>query len=765
MKARKALAGIGILLLGSFAACAGERGTDGTNGSNGEPGRNGEPGKGGEPGEVGAAGEAGAPGSAGEAGPPGSPGKSVPDPDYPRSGVVALALADTSAASIPEAVKAKVVQYGSGTLPAGTQFPLVATSTDGVRALAGLTQSVVVKWLDPLRWDGAPTAPRFGANADYIAYFGDGWAGVAGSPPQWNGSGTAAWIWVNHEYISGTSPTATTDAKGQQLFFAQTLQSWGVLTNDVNASTWADEALGKFIAQSKRQVGGSWLHIVQDPSTLAWSIDRSATALRYDASDATLIKVSGTSVSAQKDDKGAGLPAGVVVGTLGNCSGGQTPWGTVLTGEENTQDYYGDLEACWNGDQKFVAGAGCDKGADLSLVTPASTSSEYGKSPDAAHRKERDAYGWMVEMDPGVAATEYEGRTTPGTGHKKLGALGRARWEMAGFVVDPSWKLPSGKPLVLYASEDRRGGRVFKFVSKEVYTTGMTKAQTRALLDQGTLYVAHFAGLDNLTGDTLVGGAVPTEAAPGTGRWLKLSVDSTDVAPNAATLGAASKTVGEALKDKSWNGLGGFPTDDAVRKALFTACNKVGVMELNRPEDAEWNPKDPSGKPRLYIAFTNHTGFTALDQNGKMFDPATHATDSKKRPDAAGSIFALEEADPTNPAASSTFKYLRVWKGSTTPGLFATANPDNLVIDKDGGVWFGTDGAFKAAKQPDALYYLDLDPAHKALSTPTYGLPFRVVTMPSDAEATGPAFSSDMRTLFVSVQHPGEDVYSSWPGR
>ena len=67
----------------------------------------------------------------------------------------------------------------------------------------------------------------------------------------------------------------------------------------------------------------------------------------------------------------------------------------------------------------------------------------------------------------------------------------------------------------------------------------------------------------------------------------------------------------------------------------------------------------------------------------------------------------------------------------------------------------------------DAVYYLDLDPAHKAgqpgIVNATFGKAFRVAAMPSDAEATGPALSSDMRTLFVSVQHPGEGVYSTWP--
>ena len=163
------------------------------------------------------------------------------------------------------------------------------------------------------------------------------------------------------------------------------------------------------------------------------------------------------------------------------------------------------------------------------------------------------------------------------------------------------------------------------------------------------------------------------------------------------------------------------------------------------------------------------SGKTALDQGGKLWDPATHAAMSPTRPDTVGSIFALDEADSARPGASRTFKYFRVWLGSNAGGLWDAANPDNLMIDRDGGVWFGTDGNFGTSgkKSADALYYLDLNPAHKAgqmgVVKATWGLPFRFAAMPSDAENTGPAFSSDMGTIFTSVQHPGEDNYSAWP--
>jgi secreted PhoX family phosphatase len=300
----------------------------------------------------------------------------------------------------------------------------------------------------------------------------------------------------------------------------------------------------------------------------------------------------------------------------------------------------------------------------------------------------------------------------------------------------------------------------------------MTRAEVRALLDEGTLYVAHFAGLDNTTGATLLDtGQPPTEAAPGQGQWIEMSVTSVDAAP-ADALGAPGTTVGQALQDVNWNNIGGFPTDNDVRLALWTAATKIGVMELNRPEDIEWNANDPSGTPLLYVAFTNHGRQVALDQNGVLFDPTQHETQSPTRPDPVGSIFAMQEGDPANPATSKTFAYFMVWQGAEGQGPLDTANPDNLLLDAQGGVWFGTDGNFGLNGTADGLYYLDLDPAHQSgqpgIVMTTFGQAFRVVAGPGDSEFTGPAFNADMTTLFSNIQHPGESFDtdpSTWPPR
>jgi secreted PhoX family phosphatase len=748
------------------AACGDDpAAADGQNGENGQNGVDGQPG---------APGADGQPGDPGDPGQDGQPGADGLDFDRaPRSAVVALGFVDdlgTGATDLPGLVKALADQYAKDTLSPALQFPLAPASTDGVRSIAGLRPDVLVRWLDPLGYEDTPEAPRFGGNNDYIAYFGDGWDAAPGDAPQWHGSGDAAWLWVNHEYVSGDSPTPTTAPTSQHLTLAQFLHRHGVLAQDPAGDLWDDASLTAYVAHYKREVGGSWLHVVRDPASGAWSLDRGRDAIRYDATSATLTKITGLGgVSPDRDDAGAALPAGVAAGIMADCSGAQTPWGTVISAEENVQDYYGDLETCWAG-QQFVAGAGCDPGQAIAPDRAASDASEFGRSPDPNARHARDLYGYLVEVDPGQPPDEYLNKNTAGVGHQKLGSLGRARWENAAIAVDAAWKPLANQPIVIYAGDDRRSGRIFKWTSKTAYKPGMTRAQIRQLLADGALYVAHFADLDHATGTTLKGGKEATEAAPGKGRWIRLSLANTDdVAPNAGTAaGPAATRVGAALKDMQWNALGGFASDDDVRRALFTACNKLGIMELNRPEDIEWNPNDPSGVPRLYVAFTKHGAQTALDAAGVMFPPDEWAMLAPKRDDAVGTIFALQESDPAAPASSTSFTFFKAFQGVAGAGPLDAADPDNLLIDHGGGVWFGTDGNFGVNRHADALYYLDLDPQHKpglpGVVTATWGRAFRVLAGPSDSEATGPALSSDSRTLFVAIQHPGEDQFSSWPG-
>ncbi len=709
--------------------------------------------------------------------------KGVP-PLAPLSSIVAV----TYRGSIPDRVAQLVEQYTQGQLAEEGYFPLDNKITDSVRSLKGFQHHVVVRWLDPLTNDLSASAPRFGANADFVCFFGDGWnhdwnGDVVGSSPLFDGASDKGWLWVNHEYVSNDYPTATSAPTGQFLTLASFLHAKGEM-QDVTSSTWSQENLDKFVRWHKKQVGGTWMRIVKNRNG-QWYVDRDADNKRYDATSNTLVAITGYQPQrATTDDQGQPLPAGVAVGISGDCSGGQTPWGTVITAEENIQDYYGDLENCWTGSNRFVAGQGFDPGSYIQFnpVPTGSSSEAFGMTSNLAERHDRDHYGFLVEIDPGqdadIAYSSVD-NGGDGRGHRKIGSAGRVRWENATFAVNENFDLVDGQPIVIYGANDRRSGRIYKFVSSRPYRKGMTQAQVRALVDEGKVYVAHFAGLDHTTGNTLYnpanpngGGTVPVETAPGQGYWIWLSTqNTTDNTPNADGLGKPGTKVGQALQDVNWNGIGGFRNDNDVLSAMFTAENKLGVAELNRPEDLEYNPRDISGKDRIYVAFTNNSRPAANNQQGVL----SSATPIRRDP--FGSIFAMEEDDNLHPAASKSFKYFRVWRGSgpadsNDPAQFAAGAPDNIGIDKNGAVWFGTDGnvGLTGNSRADSIYYLDLDPRHKAgapgVVQAAYGKAFRVASSPSDSELTGPWFTPDGSTLFFAVQHPGENLPvtpSTWP--
>lgn len=694
--------------------------------------------------------------------------------DVPLSSVVALSFGDpmaTGAKDLGDFIDKRLDQYATGSLPGTIRFPLRPNQLDLVHPIDGVRVDVVVSWLDPITPDVQPSAPRFGAGNDYTFFFGDGWNATAGDPPQWHGDATKGWLWVNHEDMAGIPAGGDQAASDDHRTLAAMLKDVSVLDNDVAKTNWSADDVDTYVAWHKKQLGASWIRVERD-KRLGWRLVPNAGARRYDGTSATRLLLTGQKLAADDhDDDGKPLPPSVIAGTFSDCSGTATPWGTVIVGEENVYYYYGDAEPCWTSDQQLIPGAGCDAGRDYAPDRAAAPTSEFGRSSHEGTHHDRDQYGFIAELDPGHAPSEYLGSHEAGAGHKKLGAFGRGRREVATFAVGKDWKPAAGQPLVMYSSDDRRGGRVYKFVSRKPYDPSASRADVRALLDDGKIYVAQLDGLDYKTGKTLAAtGKLPTGEHPGHGRWIYLSVDSRDEAPNAKALGHAGTTVGRALKDKNWNRLAGFPNDNLVRDALHTAGNKVGITETNRPEDLEWNPVDPAGSPRLYIAFTKHERRTALDANGVLIPPDVHEKQAPVRTDLTGGIFVFVESKPDAPAESMTFDYYSVWQGSDGKGLFDAANPDNLAVDRRGGVWFTTDGNTDVNHTSEALFYLDLAASRRegqpGVKNPTFGRAFRIASMPPGAEPSGPSFTPDMSTMFLSVQHPGEGAAESkWPPR
>lgn len=162
-------------------------------------------------------------------------------------------------------------------------------------------------------------------------------------------------------------------------------------------------------------------------------------------------------------------PNGTLVsGTMNNCAGGITPWGTYLMAEENFNGcFMGSLPAdhpeAGNHNRYGVPGGWYEWGRFIDRY-------DVSKEPHEPNR-----FGWIVEVDP------MDPTSTP----KKRTALGRFKHEGAESVIAPDGRL------VIYMGDDQRFDYLYKFVSEKRVDLKNKSANTD-LLDTGILFVAQF---------------------------------------------------------------------------------------------------------------------------------------------------------------------------------------------------------------------------------------------------------------------------------
>ena len=290
---------------------------------------------------------------------------------------------------------------GLGPLATATQSPrplpftpIRPTTRDDLVLPSGYRYDIVARWGDRLPGTNA----RFGYNADFTAFL----------PLPDPGHGVLV---VNHEYVSLPEP-------GEIGVYLQTFPI----------------VMGRAprIDDEKEDVGASVLHVRRSP-TGQWEILASPLTRRYDAT--SRMAASGPALQ-----KTRGL-----AGTLANCSGSDTPWRTVLTCEENFQNYVPEAVD--------VAGRG-------------SVGGRFRQ--DGAH------FGWVVEIDP------LDPDWTP----VKHTMLGRFRHENVALRAE------IGRRVVAYMGDDRINGHVYRFVSAGAYTPAGT--HRGSLLSRGRLYAAVF---------------------------------------------------------------------------------------------------------------------------------------------------------------------------------------------------------------------------------------------------------------------------------
>ncbi|PWJ55503.1 hypothetical protein SAMN06264364_103178 [Quadrisphaera granulorum] len=502
--------------------------------------------------------------------------------------------------------------------PKGLQFqPIapVASTVDALTVPDGYSWKPLISWGDPVV-PGAPVfdldrqspeaqEKQFGYNCDFLAILPLG--------------RDKAVLVSNHEYTNENLmvPGFTTE---------------DALTPEQLRTSIA--AHGLSVVELQRGKDGFWQ---VKPSRLGRRITGLSTEfeLRGPVAGNALVKTA-------KDPSGT-----KVIGTLNNCAGGITPWGTVLSGEENFDQYFKGDPAGDPRNQKTYSLVSSDgKPSQGRYWWKADDRFDTAKTPNEINR-----FGWIVELDP------YDPTSTP----VKHTALGRFKHEGANVYLSKK------RQVVAYMGDDSRGQHLYKFVSRDSIGRDTTnrKALSR-LLDAGDLYVAKFEA----DGD-------PANDRDGTGTWIPLTQGGKSAVP-------------------------GMTHEEVL---LFTrdAAAAVGATPMDRPEDVEPDPRTGY----VYIACTNNSNRTTPEPaNPRPANKDGHVIELRETGrDAASTTFEwsllLVCGDPANP---STY-----FSGFPADKVSPISCPDNVAFDLlQPGLWISTDGAPSTLKLNDALHYVPL---------------------------------------------------------
>jgi secreted PhoX family phosphatase len=593
----------------------------------------------------------------------------------------------------------------------------------------GFTYDIVASWGDRVG------DSRFGYNNDYLSF-------IETKPGE-------GYLTVNFEYLSGRTWMRTFEKViGKSLPFDAVRQKAGeggrILAYslpdgelkekiaEISREGLIDQGIG--VISLRRDANGKWRRTYSDR-------DRRVTGVSG-LTDGRYLRSTGpaTRIFTKKNKKGYedGLGA-KIIGTFQNCAGGTTPWGTVFSAEENFQDQVSEP----------VLADGSSLHPD---TTPFAITSGRVDGRGNVFGLAGNKYGWMVEIDP-ANPNDY------GTKHTWLG---RFRHEAVAFLAR------AGEPIAVYSGCDRRGGHVYKFVSSEKVVNVKDKKNSR-LFENGILYGAKFN-------------------PDGTGRWISLKPE-TAIDPVLPSSIASSRgdgmvalpnrertvTDGELLifkedadvlaykaKYKTLSDLyEGTPEEKqgAILIDAHYAATAAGVTCTGRPEDTEI-----SADGTLYITFTSGT---PSPKDGGA-DREIFQGPRGEVPYEFGWIMSLRE-DNTDPA-SLTFRWrIAAAGGEPAAGGRGFSNPDNLAFDDRENLWMVSDisnsGLNKAIpdryregvplSQTELLGVFGNNAAWVLPKDDENAYPFAIG--PVETELTGLYFTGDGETLFLAVQHPGED--------
>ena len=400
--------------------------------------------------------------------------------------------------------------------------------------------------------------------------------------------------------------------------------------------------------------------------------------------------------------KTAADPSGKqVLGTFQNCANGKTPWGTYLTCEENFTDCFGSSDAsqAFNAAQKRYGVVAASKDINWHPHDPRF---DLAKNPNELNR-----HGWVVEIDP------FDPQSTP----IKRTALGRFKHENAALAETSDGRA------VVYMGDDERGEFIYKFISRDKINHENPKAN-RDLLDHGTLYVALF---DN-------GDATP-DRPKGQGHWVELSHGKNGI-----------------------DAAAGFASQAEVLINARLAASVVKATRMDRPEWIVVSPQDG----QVYCTLTNNA------KRGEDGQPVGGPNPREKN--VYGQILRWQATQGDHGAPTFDWDLFVVAGNPSVHAGTAKAgsanitaqnmfnSPDGLGFDQAGRLWILTDGDVSNSGD-----FAGMGNNQMLCADPQTGEIRRFMVGPVGCEVTGISFSPDHKTLFVGIQHPGENGGSTFP--
>jgi uncharacterized protein len=568
-----------------------------------------------------------------------------------------------------------------------TFTPVEPNKRDNVTVPPGHDYDVVARWGDRVLPD-APEfnafrqtpqaqAKQFGYNCDYVGFL------------RIQGKEDRAILCVNHEYTD------------EVLMFPE--------------GRYSDETIIKIAMQAH---GLSFLEIVKGSREGSWSRVRpEKTKYNRRITATTPFRITGPAAGDPRLRTDASPQGRTARGTVNNCAGGTTPWGTVLSGEENFNGYFdasGELDPAYAESYGRYGLNGAGRGWSAVDVR-----FDMTVEPHEPFR-----FGWVIEIDP------YDGKAWP----VKRTMLGRMKHEGANV------RISADGHAVVYMGDDERGDYLYKFVSAQKFRPGNGQAARKhnlTLLDTGTLYVA------KLTGDGTDDGEFD-----GTGEWIPLTSHR------------------ESFVD-------GMSVADVLIDTRL-AGDAVGATRMDRPEDVEPNPV--TGK--VYAALTNNSarGSTfPVDEANPLASSMVRDELGAPLESASGNRngYVLEFTEADNDAGATSFRWLlflvcgdpeapeTYFGGHPKDQVSPISCPDNVAFDPSGNLWISTDGNVLGSN--DGMFAVPIEGANR-------GQVLQFLTVPFGAETCGPLISPDGKTVFNAVQHPGEtdgstfeNPSSTWP--